>query len=305
MRPILFDFSLPLLGRVEFPAYMTFILLGFAVAIWLAGREADRVGLPRQRIVDLGILMLVLGVAGARLLSVLSDGMLMDFVHICTDPTKVAAVDGFQHVMCTTDEQCGPYYLCDVARRACYPPRDCLAALKFWQGGMTYYGGFLLAVPGGLWYARRHQLGAWRVADLAAPLIMLGLFFGRLGCFFTGCCYGAATDTWLGVRFPPTRSRPGIEPLHPTQLYEALGVLALAAILYLVIRPRKRGHGEVFGWLLGLYGAMRFALELLRADPRGALGPLSTSQLLSLPLVAVGVWLILRARRETLVGSPR
>jgi phosphatidylglycerol:prolipoprotein diacylglycerol transferase len=133
----------------------------------------------------------------------------------------------------------------------------------------------------------------WRTADVTAPMILLGLFFGRIGCFFSGCCYGAATESWLGVAFP---QQP--RPVHPTQLYEAIAVLALYFVLAFVIAPRKRGHGEVFGWMLVLYAIVRSLLELVRDDPRGALGPLSTSQLLSIPLLVAGGWLIAGVRRR-------
>ncbi len=292
MRPIFFEFELPGVGLVTFPAYMTTLMLGFIVAISLARRQGEKMGLDGAHLVDLGILMLVLGVLGARLLAVLTDGQLTNFVHLCTDPTRVPAIDS-RVPYCSADIACDYHYVCDLASNTCHPPRDCLAALKFWQGGLTYYGGLLLAIPGGLWYAHRKGLGAWRSADLAAPFVMLGLFFGRIGCFFNGCCYGAATDSRVGVKFPGHA-----HAVHPTQLYEAAGVLVLFAVLFWVIQPKKRGHGEVFGWLLVLYGVMRSILEIYRADPRGSLGPLSTSQLISIPLVALGVFLVARIRRR-------
>jgi phosphatidylglycerol---prolipoprotein diacylglyceryl transferase len=289
VQPILLDFHLPVIGEVAFPAYMTLLMIGFLVAVGLARRQGERQGLDGTAIVDLGLVMLVLGILGARLLAVLTDGKLMDFVHLCTDPTRVPAVDS-RVPFCSAEIACDYHYVCDLARGVCHPPRDCLAALKFWQGGLTYYGGLLLAVPGGLWLARRKGLGAWRMADIAAPCIMLGLFFGRLGCFLNGCCYGTGTDAWVAVHFPGHA-----HPVHPTQLYEAGGALLLFAALHFVVRPRSRGHGEVFGWMLVLYGAMRMGIELYRADPRGALGPLSTSQILSIPLILAGIALIRRA----------
>ena len=290
MKPILFD-----LGGITFPAYMTFILIGFLVAIWLARREAETLGLPGEKVVDLGIAMLVFGVLGARILAVLTDGMLDDFIHLCTEPKLVQAVDA-RVLYCTADAQCGFDYLCNADTNTCYPPRDCFAAIKFWQGGLTYYGGFILAVPMGFYLARRWRLGAMRMADLGAPFTMIGLFFGRIGCFFNGCCYGGRTDSFLGMTFPPHQTRPSV-PLHPTQLYEAVAVLAIAAFLYYVVRPRQKGQGEMFGWLLILYSLWRFNVEWLRIDARGSLGPLSTSQLISIPLIALGGWLVWRARR--------
>jgi phosphatidylglycerol:prolipoprotein diacylglycerol transferase len=87
VRPTLFELDLPVLGHVDFPAYLTLLLLGFLVATFGARRAAERAGIPGERIVDLALWMLVLGVLGARLLAVLTDGKLLDFVHLCTDPT--------------------------------------------------------------------------------------------------------------------------------------------------------------------------------------------------------------------------
>jgi phosphatidylglycerol:prolipoprotein diacylglycerol transferase len=284
LKPTFLEFHVPVLGEVVFPAYMTLLMIGFTLAIWLARRDEDRQGKNGDRVVDLGLIMLACGIIGARLLSVVADGKLHDFVNLCTDPKLVEAVDAKVR-MCTADAQCGYDYLCDLERNKCYPPKDCLAALKFWQGGLTYYGGFLLAVPVGLWWARRKNLGVWRMADLTAPLIAFGLFWGRLGCFFNGCCYGAHTDGPLGVDFP---GRPDV---HPTQLYEALGSLAIFAILYFYVRPRKRAHGQVFAVFLVAYAVMRFLLEFLRADDRGGFAGLSTSQWISIPLVGLGWYL--------------
>jgi phosphatidylglycerol:prolipoprotein diacylglycerol transferase len=291
MHPMIYKGDWPVIGRIEFPSYMVMLIVGFALAIWLARREEDATGRNGDRVVDLGILMLVFGILGARILSVVADGYFKDFVHLCTDPTLVPARDLPAGVICQTNAQCGDFYLCNTATQTCHPPRDCLAWIKFWNGGMAYYGGFLAAVPVGLWYARRKQLGVWRIADLTSPFIALGLFFGRLGCFLNGCCFGAPTTLPWGVDFPHDRRD---LLLHPTQLYESLGALAVFAALYFVIRPRKRFHGEVFAWLLVLYGALRFVLEFWRADDRGGFAGLSTSQWLGIPLVVWGVVLLVR-----------
>ena len=93
-------------------------------------------------------------------------------------------------------------HLCDAARGVCHPPRDCLAWAKVWRGGLAYYGGLLVATGYAFYYTRRRGISFLRVADLAAPAIALGLFFGRLGCFLNGCCYGKQTSSWVGVSFP-------------------------------------------------------------------------------------------------------
>ena len=301
MRPILFEFELPLIGQVQFPSFLTLVLVGFLVAVIGARRAARRAGIDGERVVDMAVVCLVFGLLGARLLAVLTDGKLMDFVHLCTDPTQVSAADA-RVPWCDSDEECGYDYRCDPDARdqvlagerdsMCYPPRDCLAALKFWQGGLTFYGGLLFAIPAAILYCRRRRLSFLTMADLSAPFLLVGQAIGRLGCFLEGCCYGGRTDGPFGVTMPGHYGR-----LHPTQLYEAGVCLALAALLYFVLRLRARGRGEMFGWLLVTYGAARAALELLRDDPRGALGPLSTSQLIAIPAVVLGIWLVARARR--------
>jgi phosphatidylglycerol:prolipoprotein diacylglycerol transferase len=293
-----------LFGRPELPAYMTLLIIGFALATWLARRDEDRAGKNGDRIVDLAILCAIAGVLGARLLSVLADGHFHDFVNLCVDPKLVPALDQ-KVAWCEASAQCGYDYLCDTATHKCYPPRDCLAALKFWQGGLAYYGGFLFAVPVGLYYAKRKQLGILRIADVCSPVVAFGLFFGRLGCFLNGCCYGRPTDLPWGVDFPTVA---GHVHVHPTQLYESIGCLALFALLLFVAKPMKRRHGDVFAWLLLGYGALRFLLEFLRDDERGALAGLSTSQWIGIPLIAWGVfWLFVRRHDDSrpLVPDPR
>ena len=151
-------------------------------------------------------------------------------------------------------------------------------------------------------------MSMWRVSDLASPAIILGLFFGRLGCYLNGCCYGKATDSSFGVRFPigsvPWRQQfdahviRGGQPMHavhPTQLYESLSCLVIFTVLYYVVRPRKRNDGQVFGAMLVLYAVTRSLLEILRDDERGVLfGWLSTSQIISGPLFALGVYALWR-----------
>jgi phosphatidylglycerol:prolipoprotein diacylglycerol transferase len=286
MNPMLWDFTLPVLGKVEFPAYMTMLIIGFALATWLSRREEDRSGRNGDRIVDLALVCVIFGLLGARLLSVLADGHFQDFVHLCTNPKLVPALDA-KVAVCQADAQCGYQYLCDQATHHCYPPRDCLAPLKFWQGGLAFYGGLLLAAPAGLYYARRKRLGILRIADLVSPGIAYGLVFGRLGCFLNGCCYGKPTDLPWGVDFPTLA---GHAHVHPTQLYESLGCLGIFALLYWVVRPMKRRHGDVFAALLVLYGSLRFLLEFLRDDERGAILGISTSQWIGIPLVLWGVF---------------
>src|SRR5207253_4700398 len=99
---------------------------------------------------------------------------------------KVQAIDALVS-RCVSAKECGYDYLCDAARGVCYPPKDCLAWAKLWRGGLAYYGGFLFASGYCIYYTRKHRIPTMKIGDLAAPGIMLGLFFGRLGCYLNGC----------------------------------------------------------------------------------------------------------------------
>jgi phosphatidylglycerol:prolipoprotein diacylglycerol transferase len=307
VKPILFKFALPLLGDITFPAYFTFLTLGLALAALITVREARKLDLDPEDVLDINLYMTIFGVIGSRILHVIADGHFFDYVNLCIAPEKVPAVDALvRH--CTAASQCGYDYLCDAARGVCYPPRDCFAWAKLWRGGLAYYGGLLLATAYAYYFTRKHRISFWRIADLAAPPILLGLFFGRLGCYLNGCCYGKETPGLFGMRFPigstPWRAQydahliqPGQEmlPVHPTQLYESIGCLFLFAFTYYFVRPRRRKEGEVLGAMLMSYGVLRSLCEIFRNDERGVLlGFLSTSQLISVPLFAFGLYLFLR-----------
>ncbi len=300
MRPILFWFDAPLIGRVEFPAYFTLLTIGFAFATWITAREAKRIELDHQLIIDANLWMVVWGLIGARVLHLIADGHFHDYVNLCVNPKLVPAIDppvALCHIVAGKDP-CLPDFLCDTDRQVCYPPKDCFAALEVWRGGLAYYGGFLFAVAFAMYFLRRHKMPIGRVSDLAAPAISLGLFFGRTGCFLNGCCYGKLTTSHFGVRFP------GLGVRHPTQLYEALACLAISAFLYYHVRPRKRHDGEMIAGLLILYAIARSVIEIWRDDDRGVFfgGYLSTSQIISIPLFAAGVYLLWRLRRRPALG---
>lgn len=291
----------PTLGQifgVPIPAYFTLLMLGFALAIGWVARWAKREGLRSASIVDAGLAAIVGGVIGGRFLHVLADGYFWDYVHLCTDPSQVGWI--------VTQGRCAAIEgIWDAAAKLCRPQaRDCLAWAKFYQGGLTYYGGLLGGTSAALWILRRDGLPLRKVADTAAPAVALGLVFGRVGCFLGGCCYGSMTQLAVGMRFPPWspasegQFRAGLLahpampslPVHPTQLYEAAGCVVIA--VGLGIWARQRGEraiaGQVALLFLALYAVLRFAIEWVRADDRGGFWGLSTSQWIGLAvLVAV------------------
>ena len=181
---------------------------------------------------------------------------------------------------------------------------------KLWNG-LAFYGGFLLALPVGLWMIRRKKLPVAKVADIFALGVALGLVFGRMGCFMAGCCHGLPTDLPLGVTFfePACLARPLGVPLHPTQLYSSGLALLLFGLLWLQKRRWKRFDGQVVLSFILLYSAGRFLIEFVRGDNRGEFfgGALSSSQLIALPLVVISlvllIWLARRARLAAAVDE--
>ena len=290
-------------------SYFSLLLVGFALATMFAARRARATGLDREVMIDLGLYSLIWGVLGGRALHVIADGQFTNYVYSCIDPSKVA----WQ----IAEEQCAAIPgIWDEAAQVCHAAeRNCFAMFAFWQGGLAYYGGLIAALAFGLHFMRKERFPVGKGADFVACGIALGLFFGRMGCFFGGCCFGSPTDSVFGLSFPPNSPASEVQwregtlpsmhhaslPVHPTQLYEALGCLALSAILFLVVEPRKRFDGQVMLVFLAAYSALRFGIEFLRADDRGAVLGLSTSQWIS---VAVTALVVVAWRRLARAGLP-
>ena len=175
---------------------------------------------------------------------------------------------------------------------------DPVEILKLWNGGLVFYGGFLAAVAACLIYLRRNRIPFLPVADASAIGIPLGLAFGRIGCTMAGCCFGKPCDLPWAVTFSdPASLAPLHVPLHPTQIYESMAGFAIFGILY-ATRDRFRTPGVRFWTMLILYGAARSFLEIFRDDPRGFLGPLSESQVVSAVLIVYAVASLLAARAK-------
>jgi phosphatidylglycerol:prolipoprotein diacylglycerol transferase len=310
---------------IAVPSYFVLLLSGFLFATAVGVLWARRIGENADAIVDLGIAMLLAGVAGARILHVLADGYFWDYVHLCTDPSRVEWPLDKAECLAPVSSGWGgaaqPLGVWDAARGVCHPPgQDCFAWARFWAGGLTYYGGFLGAAAAAWFLLRRDQFPFWKAADMAGFAVPLGLAFGRMGCLMAGCCFGATSDLPWAMSFPwrsPASEAQFKEhllpsarmwslPVHPTQVYESAASLAIAAVCLLWIHPRKRYDGQVFVAFLGLYAVARFGLEVLRRDDRGGLLGLSTSQLLGVAMLAAAAglhaWLGRRGRAAGLAS---
>ena len=277
MNPVLFE--IPGWGPIN--AYGTLILIGGLLAMpgayWEIRQRGLGQGRPGTLLLDL-YLVLVFGAAiGGRILHVLTaPGSYLD------DPARLWSADGT---------------------------------------GFVFFGSMLAILGGFAWVARRYGTTFAEICDMGGTWMPLGHALGRTGCLFAGCCWGAPTDVPWAIEFGPEAVAFGAGevphaaghtvPLHPTQLYELTGLLALFAVLLFI----RRRNGIETPWrqasryALG-YGVLRFVVEVFRGDPsRGFLfeghAPtvaqwlglptsqpllLSVSQGIALGLVALGAY---------------
>jgi len=167
--------------------------------------------------------------------------------------------------------------------------------LRIWDGGMSFHGGLIGVVVAGLIVARRKHIAFLRLADMAAVGTPVGLFFGRLANFINGELWGRVSYAPWAMVFP----NGGSLPRHPSQLYEAgLEGIVLLVVMLLLARKR-RPDGEQLGWFLTLYGVFRIGVEFFR-EPDVQLGfilpGVTMGQILSVPVLILGVALVIRAR---------
>lgn len=279
--------------RLPLHTYGLLIAAAFLAGMWLAQREARRRGQDPERIADLSFWVLVAALVGSRIYFI--------FVN--------------------WDDYFGP------GRAFVATPFGRMPRLfAFWEGGLVFYGGFIAAALTAFWYLRRHRMKFLPHADTLIPSVAFGHFLGRLGCFSAGCCWGEVAGHHLpwATKFPPgslafqtfaTRPNPSAFlapdrlttlPLHPVQLYEAFGELAIFLFLVLLVRPRKRFHGQVLAvWLL-LYAVLRTTVEMFRGDvERGVVAGLGVGQWTSLAIFAAGaaIWAWSRKGRAAIASA--
>ena len=191
--------------------------------------------------------------------------------------------------------------------------------LKVWQGGMSFHGGFLGVAVAGIWFCWREKIPMLTAADVMAVATPPGLMLGRLANFINAELWGRPTDLPWGVAFPGDAAQlcegvVGVCARHPSQIYEAAleGLLLGTVLLWLVWRRGWLSYpGRSVGMFLAGYGAARFVVEFVRqpdaqfvtdGNPLGLAWQiggygLTMGQLLSAPMIAVGLWLIVRAKR--------
>ncbi len=196
--------------------------------------------------------------------------------------------------------------------------------LRVWEGGMSFHGGFLGVVTAAAIFCRREKIPMLSAADLLAVATPAGLFLGRIANFINAELWGRATTLPWGVQFPGDAAQfcPGVVGTcarHPSQLYEAVleGLILGAVLLWVIYRKGWLAFpGRTAGLFFAGYGAARFIVEFFRqpdaqfvsdgnplglAFQVGGYG-LTMGQVLSLPMIAVGLFFVLRALRNDRAG---
>ncbi len=226
------------IGSLTIHTFGILVGMGFIAGISLAARRAKSAGLNPDRLYELAFpWLLVSGLIGARLLYVLTNWK--------------------------TEFAQGPW----------------TDAFAIWRGGLVFYGGLGLATVVALIRIWMLKLPLWRVTDCLAPGLALGHVFGRLGCLINGCCYGQACSLPWAISYPhefTAEHQPiyPLNPVHPTQVYEAGLNLLLAAGLNW-FHGRRRFDGQVTALYLIVYAGIRFFVELFRGDYTYVSHPLS------------------------------
>jgi phosphatidylglycerol:prolipoprotein diacylglycerol transferase len=175
-----------------------------------------------------------------------------------------------------------------------------IRAIEIWNGGMSFHGGFIGATIAMIIFARRNAIPVWSMFDTVAAVVPFGLFFGRIANFINGELWGRLSSAPWAVVFPTG----GPFSRHPSQLYEAglEGIVLLLVLALLIFRFKAlRVPGTIAGTFVIGYALCRIFVEFFR-EPDAQLGYLlgtnwlTMGMILSLPMIAAGLWAIFRAR---------
>jgi phosphatidylglycerol:prolipoprotein diacylglycerol transferase len=260
--------TLHLGGReISLRSYGILIAIGLAAGISYGYRRAREDGLDGGRVLDAAFWMTIAGLVGSRVLYVVVNAA--DYGRACFVGPGTSR--GFATVLA-----------------------DCSKAFQIWEGGLVFYGGIVGAGLVGWRFARREGWSFLHLGDLFAPALALGHAFGRIGCLAAGCCFGKEATGAYGVAFPAgsvafedlravgaiAAGASATPPLHPTQLYEAIGEVAIFAMLIGFDRRLRPHPGRGFLLYVGAYAVLRFVVEVFRGDvARGYVARLDTPRL--------------------------
>lgn len=255
MHPELFH-----IGPFAIHSYGVMLAISFISAIFIAVKKGEKKGLKGEDIVNIGFIIIIASIVGARLFYVL-------------------------------------FHLNEFRGRWIYAFWPVQEDGTIGLGGLILLGGFILSFVSALGYMLYKKLNFWKIADSMAPGIALGLFFTRIGCYLNGCCFGKACDLPWGVTFPhnsPAGSIMGDIHIHPTQLYSSLYGLIIFGIL-MWLDKRIKIDGILIGTFLILYGVARFIVDFYRyyESQMFLVDGLQFNQIVSLIMLVVGIGMII------------
>jgi phosphatidylglycerol:prolipoprotein diacylglycerol transferase len=273
MYPVLFK-----IGPLTVHSYGLMIAVGFLLALHLTQRNAQKAGIDPQAILNMAFPGLFFGILGTRIL------------YIILFP------EGFSW-------------------------KDPVGLIAIWRGGLVFQGALPVAVVYAWYGARRRGIPFWKLADLVIPYVPLAHAFGRIGCFLNGCCYGIRTNLPWGIRFPripwdlsdpnitgspayydqrfelPTAIAHWSYPVHPTQLYGFVGLLATCFVLLYLKKKWHIFDGFTMPLYFVMYSVGRFFIEFLRGDHNPTMFKiLSVQQVFCILFVVAGLLLFLVLR---------
>lgn len=180
-----------------------------------------------------------------------------------------------------------------------FPPSN---MLKNFRTGFVFYGSLLFVIPSVIWFVKKHKMKVLPLLDMVAFAGMIVHGFGRMGCFFAGCCYGKETDGPIFVTFTDQASAAPVDVhLHPTQLY-SVTLIALIFVTLTMFKRHKRFEGQLFFLYIMLYAFGRGVLEIFRGDLRRGFVIdewLSHSQFISLILISLVGYFYVRQLRKS------
>ena len=249
-------------GLLKLPTYILMFFIGYAVMFFWARKIAVKYQYPKSDI-------LYVSLYGG--IGILIGAKIMYFVSKL--PTIIPKFDLYIKLWKTNP----------------------IEAYNYSFGGLVFYGGLIGAVVGAYIYCRQYKMPFAPLLDIYAPLIPFVHGMGRIGCFLAGCCYGKEYHGFGSVHFPKNDLVPALDdvPRVPVQLIEATLNFIIAFVLYRIMKRGKMKTGQLMGIYLVYYTVIRFLMEMLRGDAiRGSIGGISTSQIISILLIPIGIVLL-------------
>lgn len=318
MYPTLFQLNLPFIGTIEIYSYSLMILIGVVLSIYLFVKRGLQLQYKKDFLLDLSFYTILAGFIGARIMYVTYYNEQFDWAIF-----KLWEDGGFNiafgifwvlvfYMMFTGNIFKNLWSIASytiiifaIFGRLVYILENYeyynFDILAIWKGGIIFYGGLFGGILGGVIFLIIKRVNILKIADIAMPLIFLGLVFGRIGCFLRGCCWGAICKinflSSVCVQYPRdsfaffdhsekklvSPYAQSSLPVYPAQIFEAIFSLILFITTWVKFN-RKKFNGQIAFEVLLLYAVQRFIVEFFRGDMTKFAG-LSFAQLISLPII--------------------